>query len=105
MATIDVPDELASRIISAIEEFDSIAGQLRRMNRRLDRIEGREEQEALDLSSLIAKVEAETDIDNSIKTLLQGLVEIDPELAALTAKLTPSTAALAAAVKANTGTP
>jgi len=101
---IEVSDKLGARILDAIEGFESISSELRRINKKLDRIEGRGEQEAIDLAALTAKVEAETTLDQSIKALIEGLADEfadQPELAALRDKLKTSGDALIAAVKAN----
>lgn len=99
MQIIDVPDKLAERIISAIEEFDSISGELKRMNKKLDRasIEA-----SVNTAALIDKIKIETTIDESIKALIEGLVDLDPALAGLTGQLKASMDPLLAAIKANT---
>jgi hypothetical protein len=105
MRMIEVDDKLAARMMDAIDDFASIAGELRRINKRLDRSEGREVQEALDLAALTAKVQAGTTLDESIKALVEGLAEeIDsaPTLAALRDALKAHTDPLLAAVRANT---
>lgn len=103
---IDVNDELGRRILDSINEYESIAGQLRRVNRRLDRIEGHEVQEAIDVAALTEKVLAGTAIDESIKTLVVGIADelathSDPAVRALADKLKEQGDALAAAVQAN----
>lgn len=107
MARIDVEDRQVDRILAVLEDFDSIASQLRRMNKRLDRMERHEEQEAIDLVALTEKVMAGTALDESIKTLVVGIADelathSDPAVAILADKLRQQAAALSAAVIKNT---
>lgn len=107
MRIIDIPDRLAERILNTIDEFESIPSELRRINKKLDRIEGHEQQEAIDLAALTARVEAGTALDESIKTLVEGIADEladdpNPAIQALAARLREQTAALTAAVQANT---
>lgn len=107
MRMIEVPDDLAKRILSAIESFESIDGQLRRINRRLDRIEGIEGQSAIDLTKLSADVAAGRTVDESNKILIEGIIETlehsqDPAVLALAAQLREQRERLTAAVQENT---
>lgn len=104
---IEVDDKLGHRILDAIADFESITSELRRMNRKLDRSRDREEQGAIDLAALTEKVTAGTALDESIKTLVQGIADeleshSDPAVQALATRLKAQADALSAAVVANT---
>lgn len=106
MRIIEVPDHLAVRILNQLDDFESIAGELRRINKRLDRSEGREIQASTDLAALTDRVKAGTKIDESIKALVEGIAEElehhqDPEVQALAASLRAESTKLTQAVQAN----
>lgn len=96
--TIEVDDATGQQLLDA---FSTSHHLLKAINKKLDRLLGEEAQQAIDTATLIAKVEAQTTLDESIKALIEGLGE-DPALAGLTDKLKGSSDALLAAVRANT---
>ncbi len=80
-----------------------------RIRTQLNRIEGKEDNIMKELDTLTADVAAETTVEKSAITLLQGLkaqldaAGTDPvKLAALSTQIESNTSALAAAVAANT---
>jgi len=98
MIRITIDDEDVPR--QKIDQVLAMPDQLRHIHNLLGGLLDIEQQQGVDLDALIAKVEAETSIDESIKVLIEGLGE-DPALATLADRLKASREPLVAAIKAN----
>ena len=99
-----VPSEQVRDVLALPDHLQHAFHQI---NRKLDRLLGQEQQEQVDIAALAQQVTDSTELDKSIKLLVEGIAgkienSSDPAMAALAAKLKESGDALATAVQAST---
>lgn len=104
---IEVEERLAKRMLAAFENFESNETRLKAIDAKLDKLLGFEQQEAADLSELSASVAAGRTVDESTKTLVEGIAseladDPSPRIQALALQLRAQSKALGDAVTANT---
>lgn len=104
---LGIPDQLDRMTAIAYERHSIILEELERIKHRLGRVVDAERQEQVDIAALAQQVTDATELDKSIKTLVEGIADElehsdDPVIQALAAKLKTQSDALSAAVKANT---
>lgn len=108
-----VTDRDLARIVAIPDQLDAVlalgsllGGELNHIKHRLGRVMDAEHQEQVDIAALAQQVADSTELDKSIKVLVEGIaVEMDkstdPRIKELSEKLRTSAIPLAEAVQAN----